>query len=59
MLATKELRYYLVQWLISTYDVPYHRIRMGNSVCVDVTLKDVEATIGIPCDGLVLLVDPI
>ena len=43
MLASKEMRYELVQWLISTYDVPYHRIRMGNSIFVDVTIRDVYA----------------
>ena len=58
MLETKELRYKLVQWLISTYDVPYHRIRMDSSIFVDVTIRDVEAAMGIPCDGLVLLVHP-
>ena len=44
--------------LISAYDVPYHRIRMGSSICVDVTLRDVEATMGIPCDDLVLPIHP-
>ena len=34
LLATKELRYEFVQWLISAYNVPYHRIRMGRSVFV-------------------------
>ena len=58
MLATKELRYKLVQWLISAYDVPYHHIRMGNFVFMDVTIRDVEASMGIPCDGLVLPIHP-
>ena len=58
LLVTTELWYELVQWLISAYNVPYHRIRMGSSVFVDVTLRDVEATIGIPCDSFVLPVHP-
>ena len=37
------------QSLITTYNVPYHRIRMACSAVVDVTLADVEATMGIPC----------
>ena len=40
--------------LISTYDVPYHRIRMGSSIFVDVTTRDVEAAMEISCDDLVL-----
>ena len=51
-LATKEIRYELCQWLISAYDVPYHRIKMESSIVVDVTLADVEAAMGIPCRGL-------
>ena len=54
LLATKDLRYKLIQWLISAYDVPYHRIIMDSSAFVDVTLRDVEATMAIPCDGLVI-----
>ena len=37
---------------------PYHRIRMGSSICVDKTLRDFEAAMGIPCDDLVLSVHP-
>ena len=59
MLETKELRYELVQGLISAYDVPYHRIRMGSWIFVDVTIRDVQVVMGIPCDDLVLLVHPI
>ena len=51
-LATKEIRYELCQWLITGYDVPYHRIIMVSSIVVDITLADVEATMGIPCRGL-------
>ena len=42
----------LCQWLITAYDVPYHRIRMASLAVVDITLADVEATMGIPCCGL-------
>ena len=58
LLATKELRYELSQWLILAYNVPYYRIRMGSLVCVDVTLRDIEAAMGIPCHSLVLPVHP-
>ena len=51
-LATKEIRYELCQWLITGYNVPYHRIIMASSVVVDITLADVEATMGIPCRSL-------
>ena len=51
-LATKEIRYELCQWVITAYDVPYHRIIMASSAILDVTLPDVEATRGIPCRGL-------
>ena len=51
-LATKEIRYELCQWLITTYDVPYHCIKMASLAVVDVTLRDVEATMGIPCCSL-------
>ena len=51
-LATKEIKYELCQWLISTYDVPYHRIRMESSVVVNVRLANVEASMGIPCRSL-------
>ena len=51
-LATKEIKYELCQWLITAYDVPYHRIKMASSVVVDVTLADVEATMGILCRNL-------
>ena len=57
-LATKEIRYELYQWLISAYDVPYHCIRMASSVVVDVTLEEVEVTMGIPCRGLYVPVQP-
>ena len=55
-LATKEIIYELCQWLITACDVPYHRIIMANSIVVDVTLANVEATMGIPCHGLDVLV---
>ena len=51
-LATKEIIYELCQWLITAYDVPYHRIIMASSVVLDVTLADVEAAMGIPCRSL-------
>ena len=51
-LATKEIIYELCQWLVTAYDVPYHRIIMASSTVVDVTLADVEATMGISCRGL-------
>ena len=55
-LTTKEIKYELCQWLITAYNVPYHRIRMASSVVVDVTLADVEATMGIPWCSLDVLV---
>ena len=51
-LAIKDIRYELCQWLITAYDVPYHRIKMASSIVLDVTLADVEDTMGIPCHGL-------
>ena len=51
-LATKEIRYELCQWLITAYDVLYHRTKMASSVVIDVTLADVEVAMGIPCHGL-------
>ena len=51
-LATKEIIYELCQWLITAYDVPYHHIRMASSAVLDITLANVEATMGIPCRGL-------
>ena len=51
-LAIEDIIYELCQWLITAYDVPYHRIRMANSAIVDVTLADVKATMGIPCRDL-------
>ena len=50
-LETKEIIYELCKWLITAYDVPYHRIKMESSAVVDVTLADVKATMGIPCCG--------
>ena len=57
-LATKEIRYELCQWLIFAYDVQYHRIRLASSIVVDVTLGDVDVTMGLPCRGLDVLVHP-
>ena len=51
-LEPKEIGYELCQWLITAYDIPYHRIRMARSTILDVRLADVEATMGIPCCGL-------
>ena len=52
LLVTKGIRYELLQWLIIAYDAPCHRIRMESSIVVDVTLIDVEASLGIPCRSL-------
>ena len=57
-LSTKEIRYELCQWLISTYDVSYHRIRMTSSIVIDVTLADVEVIMGIPYNGLNVPIQP-
>ena len=50
-LATTELRHELCTWLMSVYDVAYHRIRMATSDYLEVRLIDVEHALGIPCDG--------
>ena len=51
-LATKEFKYELCEWLITTYDFPYHHMKMASSTVLDITLANVEATMGIPCRGL-------
>ena len=57
-LACREIRYELCRYLISHYEVAYHRIRLERDRTLDVTVDDVMNVMGIPLDGLNVIVHP-
>ena len=50
-MACVELRHELCQWIISNYDIVYHRINLANGRSYDVTPEDVSVIMGIPSSG--------
>ena len=50
-MVCRELRYELCAWIISNYDIAYHRLNMATGVAVLVTEEDVSKIIGIPSNG--------
>ena len=55
-LGCKELRYELITWIVASYDIGYHRLCMETRVAVPVTPKDVREVLGIPDDGVDILI---
>ena len=55
-LACREIRYELCHYLISKYEVEYHRIRLERDRTLDVTVDDVMNVMGIPLGGLDVIV---
>ncbi|KAJ9698952.1 hypothetical protein PVL29_007834 [Vitis rotundifolia] len=55
-LGCKELRYDLIMWIIANYDIGYHQLCMWTNVVVLVTPKDVKKVIGIPDNGVDIVV---
>ncbi|XP_034685670.1 uncharacterized protein LOC117914432 [Vitis riparia] len=55
-LGCKELRYELITWIVASYDIGYHRLCMDTRVAVPVTPKDVREVLGIPDDGVDILI---
>lgn len=57
-LACREIRYELCHYLISHYEVAYHRIRLERDRTLEVTINDVRTVMGIPAGGLDVVVHP-
>ena len=57
-LACREIRYELYRYLISHYEVAYHRIRLERDRTLDVTIDDVMNVMGIPLYGPDVIVHP-
>ena len=57
-LACREIRYKLCHYLISNYEVAYHRIRLERDRTLDVTVDDVMNVVGIPLGGPDVIVHP-
>ena len=55
-LSCKELRYELITWIVANYDIGYHRLCMETKVDVPVTPKDVREVLGIPDNGVDILI---
>ena len=55
-LACREICYKLCHYLISHYEVTYHRIRLERDRTLDVTIVDVMNIMGIPLGGLDVVV---
>ena len=57
-LACREIRYELCHYLISHYEVAYHRIRLERDRTLDVTIDDAMNIMGIPLGGPDVIVHP-
>ena len=57
-LTFREIRYELCHYLISHYEVAYHRMRLERDRTLDVTLDDVMNVMGIPLGGPHVIVHP-
>ena len=57
-LACREIRYELCHYLISNYEVAYHRIRLERDRTLYVTVDDVMNVMGIPLGGPDVIVHP-
>ena len=55
-LACREICYELCQYLISHYEVAYHRIILERDCTLDVAIDDVMNVMGIPLGGLDVVV---
>ncbi|RVW94878.1 hypothetical protein CK203_034613 [Vitis vinifera] len=55
-LGCKELRYELITWIVAKYDIGYHRLCMETKVVVPITPKDVREVLGIPDNGVDILI---
>ncbi|KAL6328458.1 hypothetical protein AAG906_038333 [Vitis piasezkii] len=55
-LGCKELCYELITWIISNYDIGYHRLCMQSNVAIPVTPQDVRKALGIPDNGVDIVV---
>ncbi|WJZ83008.1 hypothetical protein VitviT2T_002724 [Vitis vinifera] len=55
-LGYKELRYELITWIVANYDIGYHHLCMATRVVVPVTPKDVREVLGIPDNGVDILI---
>ncbi|RVW81070.1 hypothetical protein CK203_045420 [Vitis vinifera] len=56
LLGCKELRYELITWIVAKYDIGYHRLCMETKVVVPVMPKDVREVLGIPDNGVDILI---
>ena len=55
-LGCKELRYELITWIVAKYDIGYHCLCMETKVVVPVMPKDVREVLGIPDNGVDILI---
>ena len=55
-LGCKELCYELIMWIVPNYDIGYHRLCMQTKVVVPVMPKDVREVLGIPDNGVDILI---
>ena len=55
-LGCKELHYELIMWIVVNYDIGYHRLCMETKVAVPVKPKDVREVLGIPDNGIDIVI---
>ncbi|XP_019080463.1 uncharacterized protein LOC109123875 [Vitis vinifera] len=55
-LGCKELHYELITWIVANYDIGYHRLCMETKVVVPVMPKNVREVLGIPNNGVDILI---
>ena len=55
-LGCKELWYELITWIISNYDIGYRHLCMQSNVAIPITPQDVREVLGIPDNGMGILV---
>ena len=47
-LACIEVQFDLCHWIITHYDVPYHRLVLGPNKSYNITIQDVSDVLGVP-----------
>ncbi|RVW99508.1 uncharacterized protein LOC100852586 isoform X1 [Vitis vinifera] len=55
-LGCRELRYDLLTWIVANYDIGYHRVCMQTNVAVPITPQDVREVLGIPDQGVDIVI---
>ena len=53
-LPCREVQFDLRRWIITHYDVSYHRVVLGLHKLVNITIQDVSDVLGVPFEGIVI-----